>query len=105
MNATDYLSNARKAISNAPSFAKLRARAISHLKTLYSVEGVAREVAAKDAAPELYLRAHAGVWGAKSARARTLYRLAREVIAESGIQTAPPGKFRGEGERLLPPTL
>lgn len=92
----------REDICAAPSFGKLRSRAISFLRTLYGKEDeyVLAKIAENDEAPEKYLTAHAKVYNAKSARAKTLYSLAIQVIKESGVKTQPTGKFRGEGQSI-----
>lgn len=51
-----------------------------------------------DTEPWILLRHHARVSNAYSQRARTLKRLARQVIDEAALVTAPPGEFRGDGE-------
>lgn len=87
----------------AKSFPQLRAATRRHLRSLYKLRPdpeIDREMDSDDKEPWRYLTAHAGVWNAKSQRAKTLLRLAKAVIAEAEIPTYSGGKFRHDATRV-----
>jgi len=102
-----------KAITNAPSWGKLRKAIKAHERSLnkFATSRIDAEMQKIDEKPWRALSRHAGVMNAKSARAKTLHRLAMAVIEESGVQVVGQnpnwhkqwGKvrpFRGDSEAI-----
>lgn len=87
-------------IRQAPSFPKLRKAVIAFHKSLHpygfffgDFEKLLKDIEDR---PDRLLTAHARVLNAKSARAKTLLRLADAVFSETGLPRKPQGKFRFE---------
>lgn len=92
------LQSAVDKITSAPSFPALRRAVKAFLKNLYprDADYVAGNLADYDRAPWQYLTAHGRVMLGRSARAKTLARLACQVFAETGLPRSPRGMFRGD---------
>ena len=93
MDYDELLKRVDEVVASAPSFPRLRRAVKSHLASLYGKERAEDQI--QHYQPHKMLTAHAGVWGAKSARAKTLRELADKVFAETGLPRNSQGMFRG----------
>lgn len=97
MTEDQLLELAREAIRQSPSYPKLAKAYRSFIKNLYTwPDQIAARTGEIDSEPERLLSAHAGVMNRKSARAKTMERLASDIFQETGLPRRAPGKFRGD---------
>lgn len=85
-------------IRSAPSYPKLVRAYRAHLLSMYRPDDgyFLSRMAKVNEMPDDLLTAHASVMNAKSARAKTLKRLADSVFTETGLPRHAPGMFRGQ---------
>jgi hypothetical protein len=95
---SDIEDAAAKKIRAAPSYPAIQKAYASFRKSIYGHLSPTDEAELRrdDAEPWKYLTAHSGVMNAKSARAKTLERLADEIFAQTKLPRRPMGKFRGD---------